>query len=258
MIDNTIISLTSVPPRFKYLEEVIDNLEKQSTETKILINIPYEYKRYENTFKIPTEIKDRKNVIINRCNDYGSATKLLGALEYCNNHDEIEFIITVDDDFLYYDELVKDLLSCYDEYQNHVICNTGITVLGKDEYEFAIEINKDDNYVHICEGYAGVLYKKGFFKKDIFTFMENFPKEILYDDDIYISAYLAKQNILIVVNGNRYWEWEQDFPSIIKVLTSKSETYHEEDEWREEIHLELINYCIEKNYFKLYPTTNRN
>ena len=80
---NFCVSMTSVPPRFSSLEKTLNSLNNQKKKpNKIFLNIPSKFKRFKNikyNFNILT--KKFTNLIINRCNDYGPGTKLLGSLD---------------------------------------------------------------------------------------------------------------------------------------------------------------------------------
>ena len=89
--DKIIISLTTIPTRF-ILDDFnicIDSLINQKLHPDyIIINICNEYKRIFNydinkyNNKIKTFCSKYNNVYINRCTDYGPATKLLGIFEF--------------------------------------------------------------------------------------------------------------------------------------------------------------------------------
>ena len=95
----TIISLTSIPPRFPHLSETLNSLLNQTADIeKIILYILHEYERFEydvnNLPQVPTEVQ----VCITE-QDLGPATKILpAAKEYA---EEDVAIIFYDDDKIY-------------------------------------------------------------------------------------------------------------------------------------------------------------
>ena len=75
------ISISTIPPRLKYLNESVNSLLKQTKKPdKIFVNIPYTYKRFKETVtdnQIPKF--DSSIVEVTRCEDCGPGTKLLGS-----------------------------------------------------------------------------------------------------------------------------------------------------------------------------------
>ena len=95
----TIISLTSIPPRFSYLSETLNSLVNQTADIEdIILYIPRKYKRFEYDLddlpQVPSEIK----ICITE-QDFGPATKILpAAREYAEKDVAIIFC---DDDKIY-------------------------------------------------------------------------------------------------------------------------------------------------------------
>ena len=88
----TIISLTSIPPRFSYLSETLNSLVNQTANIEdIILYIPRKYKRFEYDLddlpQVPSEIK----ICITE-HDFGPATKILpAAREYAEKDVAIIF-----------------------------------------------------------------------------------------------------------------------------------------------------------------------
>ena len=76
------ISISTIPPRLKNLNESIRSLLNQTRKPdKIFINIPYKYKRFSETIEDNQIPKfDSSIVEVTRCEDCGPGTKLLGSL----------------------------------------------------------------------------------------------------------------------------------------------------------------------------------
>jgi hypothetical protein len=87
------VSMTTIPPRFDYL----DNLNYLSLKYNVMINIPKNYKFFDS-YKNP---RGSSSYTINYCGkDYGPGTKLMGL---CNNINAVDDIIIYLDDDIQYD-----------------------------------------------------------------------------------------------------------------------------------------------------------
>ena len=174
---NFCVSMTSVPPRFSSLEKTLNSLNNQKKKPdKIFLNIPSKFKRFKNikyNFNILT--KKFTNLIINRCNDYGPGTKLLGSLDQILKYD---FVVLLDDDHIYkkqmleifYDLATKNI----DKSYSFCVYNILDCKVGQGADGFAINCKYLNNI-------------KNFFYKYV---EEN--KKLLLNDDLWISIYLYK------------------------------------------------------------------
>lgn len=205
-----VVSLSTTPHRINKIEPTIRSLEQQnSLPNAIYLNIPYMFKRDKMLYVIPSWLKSNKLITVLRTNDYGPATKLLGTLEKANLPQNA-IIITVDDDAIYPANLILQLA-----YKAVLNPKQAIGIIGADiEYdkhgliasnsELGFKkIKSADAFVNILQGYAGVAYRRSFFKSDIFD-ITTAPQECINSDDLYISYNLAKQNIPRQVLQNKY------------------------------------------------------
>ena len=210
-----VISLTTSPVRIRAMRDMLMALAAQDGGVaEILLNLPYRFARTGEPYDIPDWIAAIPNLRINRCPDYGPATKLLGALECEADPDTL--IITVDDDVLY----PNGMVAAYRRYaaggETCVYCTCGFTIA--DPFAFAIEVRGSLlpvrghlMRVQVAEGYGSCLYRRSFFDPDIFA-IQNVPDFLRYSDDIYISNYLARRNIAIRTvqcegfGGPKFWQ----------------------------------------------------
>lgn len=182
-MENTIISLTSIPSRFKYLPAIIQQLSRQNVD-RIWLNIPYSYKRFPNKEIVIPDMQI-PNLIINRCKDYGPGTMYFGPIE---GGCIAENIIVVNDDTSYpehmsryYVDLINNDKSCW--------CTSGFNI---DEY--CINNGKVNRYnyekVDVTESYGGVILKL----KWLTQIKQEFEKllDITYNDDILVSNLMSK------------------------------------------------------------------
>ncbi|TPX51514.1 hypothetical protein SeMB42_g01894 [Synchytrium endobioticum] len=110
-----VLSLTSFPNRLETIGDTIKSLMEQSRPADaVYLTVPNEVKRLDGIpHTIPPiveELKQKygKSLVVQRTEDYGPATKLLGALLAERDPDTI--VITVDDDVSYHPDTVLGLV----------------------------------------------------------------------------------------------------------------------------------------------------
>ncbi|MEO9782613.1 MAG: glycosyltransferase family 2 protein [Sedimentitalea sp.] len=233
----TVISLTSIPPRFDLLQSTLDSLVKQDIEIReIRVNIPKSYKRFpEGSFSLPITPEGVKVVEVEH--DLGPATKLLPALNDCRSMDEA--IIYCDDDRTVSEKWARNLIDAAHKHPKHCIANSGwdIVNLGfapKYDARFskrAIQLSsrwdlsyraqrleqkihefrlgqklpkpyrtrnyRRTGYIDIMEGCGGVLVRPSFFSSDVFSV----PEKLWMVDDIWLSGMAAHNGIPILANN---------------------------------------------------------
>lgn len=188
-----IVSLTTIPSRLSNIKDTIDSIFDQSIKpNNIVLNLPLKYNNYSNDFKI--EEFSNKSIIINRCIDYGPATKLLGLytstlFKKLKNED---LIIIIDDDRNYDKKLIERLMYSY-QNNNCVITNIGASINGLTEGILNSKPLKK-GYCDILFGCDGYLLTKKMcpFNKEIFELNHNDEK--YYVDDVWISGFLNFNN----------------------------------------------------------------
>ena len=169
------ISISTIPQRLKNLNQSVESLLKQTRKPdKIFINIPYNYKRFNETIKDNQIPKfDNSLVEVTRSEDCGPGTKLLGSL---NKFEKNSLVILADDDHVYEDYMVEKFFYFYSKAPNnaysfyvHPLGNFGI---GQGADGFAINTN------HL----TGI---KNFYDKVVRDY-----KELFLYDDLWISYFL--------------------------------------------------------------------
>jgi len=183
------ISISAIPQRLKNLNQSVESLLKQTRKPdKIFINIPYKYKRFNETIKDNQIPKfDNSLVEVTRCEDCGPGTKLLGSL---NKFEKNSLVILADDDHVYEDYMVEKFFYFYSKAPNnaysfyvHPLGNFGI---GQGADGFAINTN------HL----TGI---KNFYDKVVKDY-----KELFLYDDLWISYFLCffKKNQILYLKKN--------------------------------------------------------
>jgi hypothetical protein len=189
------ISMTSTPPRFEKLPEVVKYLKAQTVPfEKILLHIPKEYKRFPGEYTLPDSILNDEKIYVNYVDvDLGPITKVLPVkdLDFVNNAD---LIFSVDDDIAYSPNTLKRfILEFQKEEREYAITGCGLKI-----ERFKARRNSE-RIVSLLQGFSGCLYRKVHFK----NFSDQYLTAILNNhecfvsDDIVISGWLKEQNIKI-------------------------------------------------------------
>ena len=79
---NFCISLTTIPPRVKFIKKTLESLSNQSVKAnKIFLNIPKNFRRFKDNVNIDIKSleKEFENLEVVSCKDFGPGTKLLGS-----------------------------------------------------------------------------------------------------------------------------------------------------------------------------------
>ena len=174
---NFCVSLTTIPPRYSTLKKTLDSLQKQNKyPDQIFLNIPNHFKRFSNfEFNFKELTKKYKNLKINRCEDFGPGTKLLGSLNEILSYD---FVILIDDDHIYKNEMLEI-------FYNQAFKNSN------DSYSFCVYDILDCKVGQGADGF--MIYTKHL--KNILKFFNHYVKNnnnFFLNDDLWISIYLNK------------------------------------------------------------------
>ena len=85
------ITLTTIPSRLNTIHKTIESIQRQTLKpNKIFLNIPYEYYRFPGiTISNEKLINLESDLVeINRCEDFGPATKIMGSLNKVKDFDK--------------------------------------------------------------------------------------------------------------------------------------------------------------------------
>jgi len=243
---NVLLSLTSIPRRLNTCTlKVLEALKESGYP--VLISIPKVYKKWGESI-VPNEIKnDSKIIMWTPKDDFGPATKLLGALEYVEEHPEIEYIITFDDDRYYEStgDFVKYMLKFSDEFLNCALTIGGIKL---EHYPYrcgnGLNYGLVNCYVDVPAGYNGVLYPVKPFRENriIFDFFNRLPDGVFNDDDAYFGIVLSIMNMPLFSIPIPY------FKVIIPVGVGESAVEEEVEKSRMDNEMEIFKFAIKKKY----------
>jgi len=217
-----IVSLTTIPNRFKHLHYTIDSILSQTILPDIIvIHIRTKYNNYlYDTNMLPKFSNDRV-IINNNVKDYGPATKLLGLYEIDLYHkmNENDIIIVIDDDRNYNVNLIKNMLNYHKIYSDKVLTIAGHDIecykltntqkIHNKKQPRGIEY-KTPGYSDFLGGCCGFLLTKymcPFKYNEIFDL--SITDDYYYVDDIWISGFLTLHNIDIYIIPNSIFRDEQ-------------------------------------------------
>lgn len=196
---NFIISLTTLPPRFKYLNLVLDSLCNQDYDNyEVHLNVPKKTKNEGEYYHDLKQFEHYDNLKIFYVDDIGAVTKLYYTLKRCNSSEQR--IITVDDDFVYNKMMLyeyNDYINQHEDISEHVFGFAGVYPVYDTPTDGTLDCIgavTSPIRVGIVEGYKSVCYKRSHFTEDFF---ENGYK-YHYNDDLAVFAWLG-------LNGVQKW-----------------------------------------------------
>ena len=189
-----ILSFTTIPERIentiKIVKDILNNVDGFDY---LVVNVPKNYKTpfwnvSDKQLEELNTIRDRR-LIINRTNDYGPLTKLMGTLDYFPIKDAI--VIIFDDNF-YHHEAFKIIAEKQDEDTSS---------------SFTYYKYNYNNKIDVAQGVDMISFwmlNLQNFKKVHQRIKHN--KYCFYVDDLVISHYLKEQGIPIK-QLERKWKW---------------------------------------------------
>lgn len=223
-----LIGCSTIPSRLKYIPRVLEQVKKQTVKPDIFcLSIP----KFSTREKVPYNIEEAEGYLKEEGldfearvsildEDYGPLCKLAGMLAIAPIN---SIIITIDDDHEYDKKLIETLLEGKRQYPNSAVCLCG-HALGRifgDVYLWGyrqtgfdknllgnvVQLNNGDS-VDIISGWAGVLYTRDMFGDGVglklpeeLEFYRKYRviKRLHQNDDLYISAWLSRNDINRVV-----------------------------------------------------------
>ena len=217
--EKIIISLTTIPSRLEHIIPVIDSIKNQTIlPDEIVLVLPLtSFREQKEINKDPYIISERiHNYIVNNNitvlrpeKDYGPIMKLLPALLREKENNTNNIIISIDDDKIYFNNTLEDLLNGYK--RNNCVCarkgsilnfylnNNSANNMNAREKVLRSADLIEDKQINVVFGTGGVLYKPSFFNDNIMEEICKLPNEAFYVDDAVISILLMKNNIKMIL-----------------------------------------------------------
>lgn len=254
-----IISLTTIPSRFKGIEATLTSLLNQDAcIDEVALYIPKHYRRQSLTYSELPKIPEGVKLYITEI-DYGPGSKVLHALKQYKGQDVR--ILYCDDDNIYMPEWASSLIKASEENPNACIAAYGKNIKAVWDIN-QIKNNKDWQYrlkrilslglwnpkkkqpeylnkIDIVMGFGGVLVKPEFFTEDIY----DIPDIMWTVDDVWLSGNLERQNIEKIIPEeaiNYHKPNSQNRVDELRKMTYKGHNRYQAD-------LECIRY-FQKNY----------
>jgi len=188
-----VVSLTTIPSRVEHLPVVFGFLEKQTLQPDVIyLALPKFCKKENRPYPpLPAEVLSNPLLKVLDCDDLGAITKLVPALEAESDPDTL--VVTVDEDFNYPPNLLKELAEAAEDYPDSAIGSTG-RVVGNYHYSLVEKVKKVTP-VDLLQGCSMVAYRRGFFEVDELLDYTGAPEGAKYHDDIWISGYLSLSGV---------------------------------------------------------------
>lgn len=209
-MEKIVVSLTSYPARMNTLHKVLDTLVQQTrVPDKIVL---YLADRQFPDRKLPAELLsyERYGFEVHwQQEDLGPHKKYFYAMQEYPD----DIIITVDDDFLYKQTLIDELLAGYAKFSYALIARRGAIVTCQGDgtvapyFQWYGKYIKPVSYINVprmdifATTGGGTLFPPGLFKKEIFN-MESILENCGYADDIWIKVMQLINNVpTVLVNA---------------------------------------------------------
>ena len=169
-----VVSMTTTPARNGTLGKMVDSLHRQA-------RLPDEVRLY-----LCPGCEAVPGVTCVPSVDRGPITKLLAVLDPSVPDDAI--VVTADDDIVYGTEWLQELIAASCKYEGEAVGFAGFYARQLVERNI---FERARGSCDVIEGFAGVAYRKSFFKPDVL----DVPEHLKFVDDVWISLYLHRAGI---------------------------------------------------------------
>lgn len=193
-----VITMTTIPPRVKYLGPIVASLLDQTVRVdEIALNIPFKSRKGQE-YELPDWFESVPLLKVHRVpKDLGPGTKILPTLQ---REGDDTLIIAVDDDNIYGSKMVEQLVK---EYYHHkgkcAITNYGMCLTKHDNHDFSyqfpyrydrvLQAFGPRREVDFLQGCSGFLVNKTMFPDEVYH-LEDGPPEAVNVDDMWLSGWL--------------------------------------------------------------------
>jgi hypothetical protein len=189
-----VATLTTTPARIGRIRPALESLFNQSLPfDRIYLNVPYFCVRTGEKYELPSWLSNERRIILNRCPDFGPATKLLGAKPF--EQDQHTVFIYMDDDEALRDDLVEQYMHFHHRFRRDVL---GLSTCVWDaENNTLAECWRQGDQATIVEGYGSALVPAQCIGSDIFEQFLRLPPPFCYADDLFFSNYFLSRHVKI-------------------------------------------------------------
>jgi hypothetical protein len=202
-----VVTLTTVPERLNLdnsdgLQNVLKHLcEQEDDDYEVHFNIPEFYFVTKEPYIIPDWLNDYKlkypHLKVFRTEDFGPPTKFVPTLGRITNPETI--ILVVDDDLLYYPDMIVEHRKYQEQLKDSAICYEGRGCLkplhNGDIRDHWIICVTEVREVRGLQHYKSVSYKRKCFKEDFYEYYLGKT----FSDDILVGRYFVDAGVKIYV-----------------------------------------------------------
>lgn len=196
-----------MPDKLEKLPQTLKSLNNQTRKLDALyLSVPKFSKRLKTAYpELSQEIKSLATIV--ETDDYGPITKLVGAL--LMEKDPETIIITFDDDFVYPETIVSELVELGEKFPNTSLGSSG-AILAPEFHRCVVKYNQQyhrllpyssaGTKIDCVFGYPGALYRRKFFpsKNKLYSKLLRYIElddSVFINDDLLISGYLSNRGI---------------------------------------------------------------
>ncbi len=184
-----IVSMTTIPARINIVWKTICTILNQNQKPKKII-LWLSKEEFEK-INIPKKLKklEKRGLEIRYCDDIKPHKKYF----YTMKEFEEDYIITIDDDILYPENLVQELWKASQQHPNTIICTWSHNITFDVKGNFLPYTNwknikfDEPKYSLMPVGCGGVMYPPHCLSKKVFD-KENIKKLALYTDDLWLKT----------------------------------------------------------------------
>ena len=241
---NVIISLTSYPARIGTVNLTVKTLLNQTVKPKMVILWLAKEQFSGGVDDLPKSLLNLrdKGLTIRFCDDLKPHKKYYYAIK--ENPDA--YVITVDDDILYPENLVELLMSTSKNYSGTIVCTWAHEIIpdkngdifSADKWQYSTE-GTEPSYTLIPTGVGGVLYPPHCLNEEVFN-KDAIEKLCLNADDLWLKA-------MALLNGRKAVRIDRPAKVYFSILkTQKSGLYYDNA-------LEDRNSIAWRNIMEAYP-----
>jgi hypothetical protein len=213
-----IVTLTTIPTRLNPdthfgarddgIRSCIDSLLNQTNDNyEIHFNIPHKNIRTDTDYIIPDWLTELEGDVLKiyRTDDLGAITKSLPTIQRITEPETT--IIVCDDDLVYHEDMVSENVNNQLKFPGCAVGYDGIGAKNPkydDVRNHYVNSLREDTEVKLLQHYKTVSYKRKWFEDDLVK--DLWGLDTSWNDDVIISAYMAKQGIKKMVT------WHDSYP----------------------------------------------
>ena len=246
-------SLSSIPPRQKNLKISLESIVLNQTvlPTMTVLNICDTYHRFPDQTIEPANILNNSLIEVNRTEDNGPLTKILGFLDFYEKNlssEKNDILIIHDDDIVYKNFLIESLTCPIRSHEKDVVTHLygeGLNMYSSDMDDNLVK----SNFVYPClPGYLGICFRiNQKIVKDMKEYIGKIITEIpesKYHDDAIITSYLrSRNNRIFWIRRENIAEGREDLVGETDSLCSREN----EQKNRHEISYKILDFMSKAN-----------